>query len=248
MVDLALEETPERVMGTAVSDNYFSVLGVRPALGRTLSPEDEAPDSASVAVISHRLWQRRFGGDPAVLGRTIRVNDCFLTVVGVAPPEFTGTYAGFSMALYVPLHTWARLNGFSPEDRGRTWLMLLGRLKPGVTRDQAQANLRVLTEQVQKVEPLNTHPEIVLSEGSQGYSVWRDEGVWLALAVLQIPAALILVIACANVANMVLARATTRQKEIAIRLGIGASPAPVRRRADGPAEWGVRRPVGPVAQ
>ncbi len=229
MVGLAIGETPERVMGAAVSGNYFSVLGVRPALGRTLSPEDDTPDIASVAVISHRLWQRRFGGDPAVLGRTIRVNDCLLTVVGVAPPEFTGTYAGFGMALYVPLHTWARLNGFSPEDQGRTWLMLLGRLKPGVAREQAQANLQVLTEQIRRVEPLNTNPEVVLSDGSQGYSVWRDEGVWLALVLLQIPAALILVTACANVANMVLARATTRQKEIAVRLGIGASRGAVVR-------------------
>ncbi len=229
MVDLAIGETPDRVMGAAVSGNYFSVLGIRPALGRTLLAEDEAPNSAPVAVISHRLWQRRFGGDPAVLGETIRVNDCPLTVVGVAPPEFTGTYVGFSMAVYVSLPTWARMNGFSSEDRGRTWLMLLGRLKPGVTRDQAQANLRVLTEQIRRVEPMNTHPEIVLSDGSQGYSLWRDKGAWLGLVLLQIPAALILVIACANVANLILARATTRQKEIAIRLGLGAGRGAVIR-------------------
>ena len=199
------------------------MLGIRPALGRTFLPEEDAPGGSAVAVISHRLWQRRFGADPAVLGKAIRVNGYPLTIVGVAPPEFTGTVAGFGTAVYVPLHAWASMNNFSPDDPVHTWLMLLGRLRPGVSREQAEANLRVLTEQFRRIDPLNTHPDTILSDGSQGYNVWRDEGLWLALAIFQIPTVLILLIACANVANMVLARATTRRKEIAIRIGIGAT-------------------------
>ena len=220
---LTIGQSMHRVAVEGVSGNYFSVLGIKPALGRTFAPQDDTPAAPPVAVISHRLWQREFGGDPAVLGKTIQVDDYALTVVGVTPPEFTGTFAGFSTGIYIPLHAWAYMNDFSPDERNRTWWMLLGRLRPGVSREQAEANLRVLTEQFRRIDPLNVHPETILSDGSQGYSVWRDEGLWLALAIFQVPSVLILLIACANVANMVLARATTRRKEIAIRLGIGAT-------------------------
>jgi len=223
-VDLSVEESTEQVMGMAVSDNYFSVLGVRPVLGRAfVSQDNHRPSADPVVVISHGLWQRKFGGDRTVLGQTIRVNNHALTIIGVAPPEFTGTFVGVGPAAYMPLHTWASMSDIAIENRAHSQWNLLGRLKPGVSRDQAQANLRVLAEQIRQVEPLNTNPRILISDGSRGNNLWTEEALWLPFALIQFVTALVLVVACANVANMLLARGTTRQKEIAIRRAMGAS-------------------------
>jgi len=227
--DLGVGNSVNQALGLAVSDNYFSVLGVRPALGRGFLPEDRTPGVHPVAVISHGFWKRQFNADPAVLGRTIRLNDSSLTVVGVAPPEFTGTYAGCGPAVYVPLSMWAHMNGISPDSREYDWLKLLGRLKPGVGREQAQAELRVLAQQIHAAEPINTPTQILVTEGSRGTNIWGEKNLWWPFALLQAITAMILLIACANVMNLLLARGTTRQKEMAIRAAIGASRGAVVR-------------------
>ena len=223
--ELRVGDSVEQVPQMSVSSNYFSVLGIQPVIGRTFLPEEEKGYSADpVAVISHRLWRRLFACDPAALGKTIHLNNHTLTVIGVAPPEFTGTVVGINPAVYVPLGTLAQMSDYSLDSRGHCWLHLLGRLKPGVSREQAQARLRVLAEQIHRVEPVQTFTHILISDGSRGTNpMSHEEGWWLFIALLQTPTLLILLVACANVANMLLARGMMRQKEIAIRRAVGAS-------------------------
>ena len=224
IADLSTGDSVREVCGMAVSSDYFSVLGVKPAVGRGfLAGEDRAPGDYPVVVISHELWLRQFHGDPNVLGKTIRLNDYPLTVVGVAPSEFTGTCAGIGPAVYVPLSMWAYIKDISLEKRFYDWLHVLARLKPGVSPEQAQAALRVSAERIYAVRPTNSPTEIIVADGSRGTNIWTDESLWWPFALLQAVTALVLVVACANVANMLLARGTTRQKELAIRRAMGAS-------------------------
>ena len=228
--DVGLGDWMGQTLGMAVSGNYFSVLGVKPFQGRFFEHEEErTPGAHPVAVISHSFWRREFTSDSTVLGRTIQVDGRPLTIIGVAPPEFTGTIAGVGPSIYMPLGTWAYVKGFALENRGYTWLHLLGRLGQGIRREQAQANLRVLAEQIRTVEPLNTHTHILISDGSRGFNLWRHEGLWWPLALLQALVILVLVVACANVTNLLLARGTTRQREIAVRRAFGAGRADVVR-------------------
>jgi len=228
---LRMSDSMERVLEMAVSSNYFSVLGIKPVIGRAFLPEEEKGHGANpVAMISHRLWRRLFACNPDALGKTISLNNRMLTVIGVTPPEFTGTMTAVNPAVYILLGTCAQMNDYSLDSRSHCYLDLLGRLKPGVSRAQAQAGLRVLAEQIHRVEPMNTYTHILLSDGSRGTSLFSSEEYgWLVLTLFQTPTLLVLLVACANVANILLARGMMRQKEIAIRRAMGAGRGDVIR-------------------
>ncbi|MBN1509537.1 MAG: ABC transporter permease [Sedimentisphaerales bacterium] len=218
-------DSVERVALLSVSSNYFSVLGIRPVMGRFFLPEEEREQGAqSVAVISHGLWRRLFDGDPAVLGRTISISNHIFTVVGVTPPEFTGTVAAVNPGVYVTLGALRQLDNFAWDNPGNFSFYCLGRLNTGVSRAQAEARLLVLTEQINQGDSDRTaYTNLMVKDGSRGTNEFAHEGYWwLVVTLFQAPTMLILLVACANVANILLARGMMRQREIAIRRAMGA--------------------------
>ena len=231
----------EQLHAALVSGTYFSVLGVPPQLGRVLNPsDDQAPGSGAVAVASNSWWQRH-GNDPTVLDRTVRIEGTDYTIVGVAPPEFFGTTVGESPDFWIPLSMEKQIspgwNGL--DDKWFQSLYLIGRLKPGVTVEQATAATNLLFKQILRSDYVGqspsqkdltdiSHAQIELTSAARGLSQLRAR-FSLPLRILTTIVALVLLIACANLANLLLARGTARSREFAMRMAIGASRARVIR-------------------
>jgi predicted permease len=220
-----------------VSGSYFPLLGVQPALGRLLGPaDDQAVGEHYVVVLSHELWAGQLGADPGVVGRTLVVNGRPLTVLGVAPERFTGTTLGSRPLVYVPISMRGVLSGFTGFDNRRSyWAYVFGRLAPGVTREQAGTELnRIYRGIVNDVEaPLQEGlseqtlqrfraKEILVSEGRRGQSSFHEDA-GTPLNLLLTVTGVVLLIACANIANLLLARGARRGPEIAIRGALGGS-------------------------
>ncbi len=218
---------PERAWAELVSANYFDVLQVKPVLGRTFLPEEggEREGGYPVAVISYRLWQNRFHADPKVLGSAIRLNRHELTIIGVAPPEFHGSLVGVVLDLWMPV-TMATAMGTGDGTlhyRGtRDIALTIVRLKPGVTIEQAGAEVEALSRQLEA-----TYPQTNRGVAARVTPIWRGhkgaQGLLMEpLRILMAVCVLLLLVVCANVANLLLARAVSRQREFGVRLALGA--------------------------
>jgi predicted permease len=211
---------PERMMGVLASSNYFSVLGVHPILGTTFSvPQSNERLGAPEVVIGYDLWQHRFAGDPAIVGKAIQVNRLNYTIVGVAPRGFEGCISGLRAQIWLPLGIDHRI-----DDRGRSWLNVLGVLRPGVDRQQAQNELNLLMRGIAERYPDSHRGDNRLSldplwRSPFGANIYLSEVLPILLAL----AGVLLLLACANVADLLLVRSVSRRREFAIRLSMGAS-------------------------
>jgi predicted permease len=238
-MNATIRGTALRIRGELVSGNYYSALGVQPILGRGIAPtDDQASGQGGVAVISYGLWQREFAGSPSVLGQVIRVNETPLTIVGVNPREFTSAKDVQTPAdVFMPIRLQPQVSPTPWEraplsDPDLWWVNVMGRARPGMSETQAQAILGAqLSAIVRGTMPVKANedlPRMVLRDGSRG--LFEQQRLFAKpMAVLMTLVSLVLVLACANIANLMLARGAQRQREMNVRLALGAGRARILR-------------------
>ncbi len=223
---LSVGDRAENATGSIVSANYFDAIGVRPAFGRGFEPgEDIGNNAHPVAVISYQLWRDRFKGDPEIIGKMQRFNSVPHTIIGVAPQGFYGTFVGWAMQFWVPasMEETFESGGYKLEDRGARWIEAYVRLKPGASRTQAQQEISANAARLETIYPATNR-----GRGIGLWALWQtpfnNAGTLLpTLEVMVAVAAFVLLIACANVGNLLLVRSFARRHEMSVRLAIGAS-------------------------